>query len=201
MLDRARQKTAAAGAQVAGRIQLVHTDLRELALEERFALAILATNTFMHLNNPQDQAHVLARVHRHLAPGGMLALDLFHPHPASLAPSEGEVVLDAVLTEPETGHTVLKFVSRRVDYAQQIVTATFIYDLVGEHGEVRRTSATFPMRYLHRSEAERMLREAGFVLEGVYGSHDLIPYGDEGERMLILARRPEGESPRQTTAC
>jgi hypothetical protein len=67
-----------------------------------------------------------------------------------------------------------------------------IYDRVDAAGRVERTAETFPLRYLYRPEAERMLLEAGFRIEGVYGSYDLDPYDDEGERMLFLARRPEG---------
>jgi SAM-dependent methyltransferase len=200
MLARAQEKVTAAGPELAGRVQLLPADLRQLALERRFALAILAVNTFMHLSNPQDQARALAGICGHLSPGGLLVLDLFHPHPAVLTPSEGQVLLERVLTDPETGDPVLKFVSQRVDHAEQTITATFIYDHIREGGELLRTTATFPMRFLYRSEAERMLEKAGFVVEGVYASYDLAPYQDEGARMLFLARRPEGEPPPQKAA-
>lgn len=191
MLDRARSKVQQAEAQVAHRIELVEANFCHLALERRFFLAILAVNTLMHVADPGQQAQVLQRAFEHLLPGGVLALDLFHPHPASLSPAEGEVVLDRVLIDPETGQQVLKFVARSVDYAQQRIDATFIYDRLDDQGSIERTTETFPMRYLHRSEAERLLESVGFLVEQVWGSYDLDPYQDEGERLLFLARRSQ----------
>ena len=189
MLERAREKAQAAGRTVVGRLCFLQGDMRELDLPERFHLAILAVNTFMHLADPQEQAQTLARVCQHLVPGGVLALDLFHPHPAALTPAEGEVTLEKTLTDPD-GRTALKFVARRVDHARQVIDTTLIYDEIGPQGQVTRTAATFALRYLHRPEAEAMLGAAGLAVEGVYGSYELDPYGDDRERMLLLARRP-----------
>lgn len=191
MLNRARERVERAGPRVARRIRLVQADLRQLAMGEQFSLAILAINTLMHIDDAREQAAVLEMAFQHLAPGGLLALDLFHPHPAALAPGDGEMLLDDVLVDPSTGHTVLKFVARRVDYARQLIQVTFVYDEVDEQGQLRRTTETFPMRYLHRGEADQMLRQAGFVIEQVYGSYDLDPYQDGGDRMLFLAGRPQ----------
>ncbi|MGC8872868.1 MAG: class I SAM-dependent methyltransferase [Chloroflexia bacterium] len=191
MLARAQAKIDAAGPRVAQRAKLVHADIRSLALDTSFTLAILAVNTLMHLVGAAEQEEALRNIYAHLAPGGVLALDLFPPHPDFLTPAAGELVLEKVLLDPDTGHPVLKFVARQADYARQLLTTTFIYDRVDARGRVERTAQTFLLRYLHRSEAERMLREVGFHIEGVYGNYELDPYTDEGERLLILARRPD----------
>lgn len=190
MLERAREKASAAGTQVAGRLRLLQQDMRLLDLPERFRLAILAVNTWMHLCDPGQQADLLERVFLHLLPGGLLVLDLFHPHPQALLPGEGEVYLEKTLSDPLTGRVALKFVARRADYAAQTITTTFLYDEVDAGGRLTRTVATFPLRYLHRPEAEALLLAAGFGIEGVYGTYGLDPYQDEAERMLFLARRP-----------
>jgi len=162
-----------------------------MELTEPFSLAILAVNTLMHIDSPQEQAQLFQGIFRQLVPGGLLALDLFHPHPASLAPAEGELLLEKIFLDPKMGCQVLKFVARQVDYARQTITTTFIYDEVDAQGQVRRTVLTFPMRYLYRAEAEYILQAAGFVLEGIYGSYELDPYEDTAERMIFLARRPK----------
>ncbi len=190
MLALAQGKVQAAGPTVSDQVQLVLQDLRQLALSERFSLAILAVNTLMHVAEARQQAEVLGRIFQHLRPGGMLSLDLFPPHPALLAPAEGELCLDKTLLDPETGRQALKFVARQVDYAQQTITFVVMYDEVGPQGQVTRTAASFPLRYLHRPEAEQLLRAAGFALEGVYGSYDLDAFQDGDERLLLLARRP-----------
>jgi len=190
MLAVAQQKVQAAGPQMSGRIRLLPADMCDLDLPDRFRLAILAVNTFMHIADPQEQGQILGCVFRHLAAGAMLALDLFPPHPDLLSPGAGEILLGKALNDPATGNLVLKFVARQADYARQILTTTFIYDEVDAEGQVRRTAHSFPLRYLHRSEVEQMLQAAGFAVEGLYGSYDLDPYDDASERMLFLARRP-----------
>lgn len=190
MLARAAAKVRAAGPEVGRRVSLVQADFRHLALEERFHLAILAVNTWMDLSGPEEQLQVLQRVHQHLAPGGLLVLDLFHPHPDAIAPAGGGLILEKTLRDPESGTQALKFVAREVDYARQVLTATFIYDEVDAAGLVTRTAVTFPLHYLHRPEAEQMLQSAGFQVEEVYGNYDLDLYGDSADRLLIVARRP-----------
>lgn len=191
MLARAEQKSRAAGPKVTGRIHLLQENFCQLDLDERFRLAILAVNTIMHLESPYEQRALLQCVFRQLSPGGLFALDLFHPHPDALTPANGEVLLEKILTDPESGQQVQKFVARQADYARQVIRTTFMYDAIDDQGQIRRTAWTFPMRYLHYVEAEQMLLEAGFVIEGVYGGYDLESYDDGAERMLFLARRPE----------
>ncbi len=190
MLERARHNLGSAPPAVQERIRLLCNDILDLDLAERFALAILAVNTLMHLETAPRQAQALRRAFHHLAPDGLLVVDLFSPHPTLLAPAEGELLLDRVLVDPASGRPLLKFVARQADFAHQTITATFIYDLIEEDGRLVRTARSFPLRYLHRGEAEQMLRGAGFVIEGLYGSYDLDPYDDNAERMLFLARRP-----------
>ena len=189
MLARAQAKVRAAGRAVGRRVSLLQADFRTLELPERFAMAILAVNTWMDLAGPAEQARVLAVAAQHLAPAGLLVLDLFHPHPTALAEREGGLFLEKVLTDPETGQQALKFIVREVDYAQQIVTATFLYDETDAAGQVTRTAMTFPLHYLHRAEAEHLVGTAGFMVEQVYGSYDLDPYDDSAERMIVVARR------------
>jgi SAM-dependent methyltransferase len=189
MLSRAEEKVRQAGPAITGHVSLFSGDFRTLELEERFHLAILAVNTWMDMAGPAEQAQVLARVARHLAPGGLLVLDLFHPHPATLAPVEGGLFLEKTLTDPETGQSACKFIVRQVDYARQVLTATFIYDEADADGRVTRTTVSFPLHYLHRAEVEQMLPTAGFAVEDVYGSYELDPYDDSAERMIVVARR------------
>jgi SAM-dependent methyltransferase len=193
MLARAAAKVQAAGAEVVRRVSLVQGDFRHLALEERFRLAILAVNTWTDLAGPEEQSQVLRAVHEHLVPGGLLVLDLFHPHPDALAPTGEGLVLEKTLTDPQSGSQALKFVARQVDYARQVLTATFIYDETDAGGSLTRTAVTFHLHYLHRPEAEQLLRSAGYAVEGVYGDYELGPYGDDADRLLVVARRPEAE--------
>jgi SAM-dependent methyltransferase len=189
MLDRARRKLVAEG--VTERVSLVRQDMRDLDLEGRFNLAFAAINSFMHLLTTDDQLEALARARRHLNPGGLLLLDLFNPDLGRLLDYQGQMRLDKTMTDPETGHRLMRFATQTVDLGQQVIRVTFIVDEVDGQGGVQRTLFPFSMRYLFRWELELLLRHAGFVVEAVYGSYDLDEFSADSDKMIAVAMRPD----------
>ncbi len=173
------------------RVTLLEQDMRALDLGQRFALAFAASNSFCHLLSIDDQLAALACAHRHLEPGGLLLLDLFNPDLGQLLASPGEVTLEKVLTEPDTGHRLIKLRSQSVDLTRQVIHVTLLLDQVDGQGQVQRTLFPFAMRYLFRHELELLLRHASFEVEAIYGSYDLDQFHAESERMIAVARRRE----------
>jgi SAM-dependent methyltransferase len=188
MLEVARDKVAAEG--LADRVTLVEGDMRDFALDGRFNLAFVAVNSFMHLLTTDDQLTALACIRRHLNPGGLLLVDLFNPDLGSLLDARGQVLMDKTMTDPETGHRLVRFHTRTVDLGQQTQRVTYIVDEVDGDGQVRRTLFPFSMRYLFRYELELLLRHAGFTVEAVYGSYDLDEFSGDSDRMIAVARNP-----------
>ena len=186
LLARARARLEAAG--LLGRVELLEADIRARAPRGPFGLAIVALNSFMHLATVADQLAALGRIHAALAPGGLLALDLFNPNLRALAEHNGAIVLDRRFML-EDGTTVHKFVAQQADLADQIDHVTFFYDEIEADGRVRRSALPFTMRWLYRYELEHLLARAGFALEAVYGSYDLDEYTSSGELMLTVARK------------
>ena len=180
-------------AQTAGvkRATFAVADVRDFARPERFGLAFVAINSFMHLETSADQLAALRKLHDHLAPGGLLALDLFNPNPSEFAQIDGVMLLDKTFTLPNSGNLVQKYVVREVDLAAQHLAVTFCYDELDDAGHVTRTVIPFGMRWLYRFEAEHLLVRAGFAVESVYGSYDLDDYTSDAPRLLIVARRLE----------
>lgn len=186
LLNLARRKLESG--RLLGQVDLVQADVRELALEGPFALAFAAINSFMHLTETDDQLQVLRQVHTALAPGGLLALDMFNPTPQELMRQPGELVHEGSFVLPD-GAQVQKFVVQSVDPAAQQARVLFLYDELAADGLVRRTVLPFTMRWLHRFEIEHLLARAGFELEMIYGSYDLDEYSSESPQMLTLARK------------
>jgi hypothetical protein len=128
--------------------------------------------------------------HEHLLPGGTLLIDVFAPGVDELAGLDGQVQLDKSWQDAQTGATVLKWVARTVDPAEQLLHVAMIYDETAPDGVTRRSVVAFDLRYLWRFEAELLLEKAGFAMEAVYGSWDLAPFDSASERMILLASRP-----------
>jgi SAM-dependent methyltransferase len=189
MLALARQKLGAAG--LAASVDLVEQDMRELELDQTFALIFAVSSSFQHLLTLDDQLEALARIRRHLKPGGLFLVDLFNPDLDRLLQVGGQVTLEKVMIDPETGHQVSKFHSQTVDLGEQIVYITLIMDEMDDKGQVRRTMFPFPLRLLFRGELELLLRHAGLNLEALYGSFDLDEYEGDSERLIAVARRTD----------
>ena len=187
MLDHARQKLITADLEE--HVTLVEQDLRQLELDEKFQFAFAAVNSFLHLETRADQEEVLARIHRHLVPSGLVILDLFNPDPGRLLDARGQVVLEKVMNDPRTGHRLMKLYSSRADLEEQMVHTTVFVDEVDGEGQVRRTLFPFSLRYLYRNELELLLRQAGFEVEALYGSYELDEFGSDSDKLIVVARR------------
>ncbi|MGQ9598173.1 MAG: SAM-dependent methyltransferase [Anaerolineae bacterium] len=188
MLEVARRRIAAEG--LTEHVNLVQQDMRELVLDRRFNLVFVAVNSFMHLLTLEDQLRTLVRIRQHLNPNGLLLLDLFNPDLSRLLSFQGQVILDKVMIDPETGHRLLKFRSERVDLGRQIIDVTYLVDELDGEGRIRRTLFPFSIRYLFAGELELLLRSAEFHIEAIYGSYELDPFTGDSERMIAVARRP-----------
>jgi SAM-dependent methyltransferase len=186
MLAEARAKVDAE--QVAERVTLVQGDMREFDIPARFGLAIIPINTFMHCYDTQQQLSCLRCTRRHLQSGGQLVVDVYHPDPQSLLEADGRLVSEGTTRNPETGHTIQRLYTRRLDVATQTQHITFILDEIDAAGTVRRTMFPFRMRYVFRYEMELLLQASGYNLEAVYGSYELEPFDTGSERMIFVAR-------------
>jgi SAM-dependent methyltransferase len=86
MLAAARQRAAAANVSV----DYVLGDMRNFDLDRRFALIFIARNSLLHLHWTEDLLAAFAAIRRHLAPGGLLAFDIFNPSVHLLARPSGQ---------------------------------------------------------------------------------------------------------------
>ena len=186
MLALARAKADAA--QVTDRVTLIQGDMRDFEIPARFGLAFIPINTFMHCYDTSQQLSCLRSIQRHLQPGAQLIVDVYHPDPQTLLESDGRLVSEGTVLDPETGHTVHHFYTRRLDLADQTQHITFILDETDAKGAVSRTLFPFRLRYVHRYEMELLLHAAGYRLEAVYGSYELEPFDSSSDKMIFVAR-------------
>lgn len=190
MLDRARRKLAQA--QVIDAVTLIKGDLRTVTLPRRdYGFAFCTSNTLMHLTTPADQLAALSHAARHLRPGGLLLIDLFHPDIARLMEVHGVMEL-ADQWETPSGGQVIKWSVRMIDLAAQLQETVFIYDETAPDGAMQRTICPFTLRFLWRNEAELMLSAAGLTIEAVWGNFDGNPYDNQSDHLILVASKPAG---------
>jgi SAM-dependent methyltransferase len=187
MLEIARERASLAGVQ--DRTRLICSDFADVALDGEFAFIFCVMNTFLHLPDTAAQVSALRHWRQHLTSSGILLVEVLHPDATQLASLDGKLEWQQTWTDAATGHTIMKYVTRTVDLAEQTIHVNPIYDDIDGEGRVRRTVAPFTLRYVWRFEAELLLDKAGFALEGLYGDWDMAPFASDSQRMILVARK------------
>jgi SAM-dependent methyltransferase len=106
MLAELERRLAGEDAAVAARVHPVRGDLRNFSLGRRFALVLVAMNTFQVLLTHEDQVACLRSVREHLLPGGELAFDVALPDLGEVAGTIGLVRRTGDHEDPARGVTL-----------------------------------------------------------------------------------------------
>lgn len=190
MLARARDRLARWGPRERAFVHLVAADMTAPALaREWYRLALVSYNTFLHLP-PAQTLRAARAIYRHLQPGGRLFLDLVNPLLVEQSEHDHAFSLEEMVIDKETGDELLVFAGSRVDAPAQVLHITWIYHRSPAGGPARRTVSQLAYHYYYPHQLELMLRNSGFVLEGIYGDYERGPFDEGSERLLVLALRP-----------
>jgi SAM-dependent methyltransferase len=166
-------------------LRLILAEIEGVSLDESFGLILCPLGGFLHLNSQDKQIRALECARRHLAAGGLVALDLPSLEATEWEPGDRGLILEWT-RERLDGTLVSKFASVAADRARQVQRVTHIYEEWTATGSRRRV-ASFELRYVHRFEMELLLAQAGLKVDGLYGSYDLEPYDSHSPRMVFLA--------------
>jgi len=187
MLAVFRDKVKRERAEVAGRIRLVHGDMREFSLGGRFPLIISPYHTFQFLLQRSEQRSCLHCVVNHLAPGGKLAMTVSNPRLSQLlAPHGVEDELQQYLG-PD-GSMVRQQGHRTYSLADQRLTHQIRYECTGPDGRLTVHEHRADMRYFFRFELEWMLEACGLDIEALYGDSSRGPLSDASWEIFLVAR-------------
>ena len=186
MLERARHNLTAVPP--AHQPRLVQADMADFRLRHRdFGLAVCASNSLMHLDDPKRQQSALSCLQHHLRAGGLLVLDLFNPPVAQIVADDGALIQVDTWHEPD-GLETAKWMGRTVDWVRQVQTTDILLSQVSPDGQHLETIVTFELRFLWPRELEWMLDAAGFDIVHLWGGYNREPLDDEADTMLCVAR-------------
>ena len=193
MLDRCRGKVASENEDVRNRVMLERGDMRDFRYDVPFQLVTIPFRPFQHLNTVAEQLACLASIHRALAEGGRLILDVFNPSLTALVDQTRlqEQSSGPPFTLPD-GRVVER--TERVtgrDYAKQIVFVDLIFSVTHPGGHRERLVQSIQMRYLFRYELEHLLARSGFEIVAAYCDYKRTPL-DAGpaQELVFVARKP-----------
>lgn len=191
MIVRARNKVAALPEEVRARITIEEGDMRSFSLNRQFALVYVPFRAFLHLMTPRDQVAALQNIHRHLLPGGRLALNFFDPDlnqivAGSNSPSGALHRTGDEFVDPRSGNLLIEWATIHYHQARQEIDQYFVYDEMDRRGRVvNRFYRALRIRYIFRFEFEHLLARCGFTVEALYGSWDRGAVVQGGELIWI----------------
>jgi SAM-dependent methyltransferase len=184
MLDTLRRKAGRLGLSPV----LHRADMRDFALPRRYALAFCAFNGFVHCLTTADQIRALRTWRAHLAPGGLVVLNVFYPGREYLSGPEGTPVLEAEVRHPATGLPVRIYDTRTLNRVAQVQHSRIEIQELDAEG---RVTATHPsetqMRWTFKPEMELLLAAAGYARWEIYGGFDRRPLTRDDEQMIVFA--------------
>ncbi len=194
MLAEAEKKVAGLSAEVQKRITLELGDMRDFELEQRFGLVTIPFRSFLHLMTVEDQLATLRNIHRHLKPGGRLALNFFQPDLTIISDymthNKGMLKFLREWDDPESGHRLICWETRSYEPAEQIISNQWIFDRLDASGKViDRFYRPLTLRWIYRYEFEHLLARTGYELEALYGDFDRTPFTTSSQEMVWLVRR------------
>lgn len=172
----------------ADRWQLIKADARRFALGERFDLAVIALNTFLHCADRDDQLAILRSARAHLRAGGALAVDLPPNDELAHQPDDGELHFEAKFTDPDSGSLIVKHVASEVGWATQSQRLRYWIEERDTSGQRSVRETAFTLRHVFRHEMELLLLASGYGEWDWFGGYDLGPYLDDSARMIVVAR-------------
>lgn len=192
MLARARKRAEGEVRETADRLELLETDLLELELPgRRYRLAILALNSLLLLASREAQRRALARMARHLAPGGLAVVDVWLPDAEDLVRYDGRLSLEYVRVDPETNWLVAKTASAQHQAALGTVAMTSVFEEGEQGGPIRRWIRQDVLRLVAPDELRSLAESAGMTVEVLAGNYELDSVEAYDDRAVLIARRRE----------
>ena len=189
MLARAGERVAATS-NLGGAYEFVQGDMRSLALDRQFPLVIIPARTLYLALTPEEQLESLRRAASHLAPGGMLAFNLFVPDPDLIADTSKEPFSMGETINPAAGRRCLLSAVNTPDPIAQTIHSVQTVEELDESGSVVRTEdLEVDLRFMYPSEVHVMLEEAGLAADQVYGDFSGGPLQEDSEEMVWVVRR------------
>jgi SAM-dependent methyltransferase len=188
MLEHAVAKRATLPTEARGRLHLIHGDMTQFDLGDKFRLVIIPFRPFQHLLEVKQQIDCLDSVRKHLIPGGRLILDVFQTDAERMhSPSYQQ---ETLVTEYKTTMGRKVRINERVaafHRAEQRNDIEMIFSVEHADGRNERLVFAWPLRYFFRYEIEHLLARCEFRVKALYGNFDRTPLADSSPEMIFVA--------------
>jgi len=184
MLNVAKSKLRKEAARVRERIALKLGDMRNLRIAEEFPFCYLASATFEHCITDEDQRQCLTSIFSRLEDGGMLAFDM-----SQLTPGNPGASWWVQRGETSSGQEVVRTIFSKRNHETNLVSVDLFFDVYGKGRLRERYYEHAEARISSKEEMERLLRNVGFKICGIYGDFNRSRYSHTARKMIFVVAR------------
>ncbi len=186
MLNVAINKTESIGSQ--DHVRLVHGDMTDFDLNEKFGLIIIPFRGFQALLSVQDEISALDCIKKHLAPDGKLIFNIFVPDVDMMAQPFDIAYHFRDVIDPESGIQYVLWNQTAFDSHSQVMNIrTTVEELDNNAVVVRKMYRDFQLRNIFRWEMHHLLNTCGFRVKEMFGDFEGSEFDEASTEMVWIA--------------
>jgi SAM-dependent methyltransferase len=164
---------------------LIEMDVCELALGQAFPLIILPFHSFSEITDAVLQRRALKKIHNHLTENGRFICTLHNPATRLKMADGSQRLVGEFPLEPEGGTLCLHSIEI-FDPAAMLVSGQQFYETYDAAGRLQATRVIDICFYIHTATSfERLVDEAGFRIEALYGDYSRADFEPERSPAMI----------------
>jgi SAM-dependent methyltransferase len=168
----------------------IEGDMRSVDPGRRYGLAVCAFNSFLCLKSLDDALAFLRNAREHLAPHGLLGIEVSAFSPEELVDPPGGPAPRHDFTRMLPDGWLDRFSVSHYDAASQLMHMRLFYERYGPSGALEsRRAHDLTIRIVGLDELDLMLRLTGFEVEAVYGGFQGEPFTSTSDHLIVLARK------------
>lgn len=193
MLEKLRARLQHESPETRKLVRCIEGDMRQFQLPERFQLVQVPFRGFLCNRTRDEQISCLRSAREHLLPGGIFAMNVFHPSLAYMSrnhgPLEGVWRYLGECSHPEGG-AIVTSEANRYDTVSQTVSSRIRCEHFDAGGKLITTRMVrLELAYLYPGDIRDLLRESGFSEVQIDGGYAGEPIDREGAELVVRAIR------------
>ncbi len=189
MIEQARQHRARLPESRRASLELSVADMRDFDLGRQFSLITCPFNAFMHMYSTEDAERCLQAMRAHLAPGGVMIIDILTPDFEYLSRSPYKRFPGIRFKHPTHGGFYRYSEQSAYDPITQLNQMWLHYEREDERcSGPEAFCIQLSHRYFFPQEMKALLEHNGFVVDALLGDFDDEPLTPDAESMVWVCR-------------
>lgn len=178
--------------EAADKIHLIHGDMSNFEIGQKFPLILLPARSFQLLLDEEKEISCLENVHAHLSEDGAFIIDIGNfigSKEQEKVWVSKEQVFDWENTDPKTGNKVRRLhINKEIDTDKQIIYPQKIYHVSRDDGTEEKIVKQSSWKYFSEKQIKNLLVSNGFKIMEEMGYYDGRPI-KKGSDFIFICRK------------